>query len=160
MTSLYAHRQATLEDLSQICTFPQNPTELYFMYPKANFPLTFEQLKHNFDNRSNCTIFLSNETVVAFANMYDIEPGKQCFLGNVIINPAFRGQGVGEYLLETMSEIAVQKHQANELHLTCFNTNTPGLLLYLKSGFTPYAMEKRVDFEGKQLLAVYMKMTL
>ena len=160
MTPNFAHRQANLEDLSQICTFPQNPTELYFMYPKATFPLTFEQLKFNFDNRFDCTLFLSDETVVAFANMYDIEPGEHCFLGNVIINPSFRGKGVSEYLLETMAEIAVRKHQAKELHLTCFNTNTPGLLLYLKTGFTPYAMEKRQDFEGKALLAVHMKKIL
>jgi len=160
MTPKYSHRKANLEDLSQICTFPQNPMELYFMYPKATFPLTFEQLKLNFDNRSDCTVFLSDETVVAFANMYDIEPGKQCFLGNVIISPSFRGKGVSEYLLETMAEIAVERHQSKELHLTCFNTNTPGLLLYLKTGFTPYALEKRQDYEGKFLLAVHMKKIL
>ena len=157
MTPIYTHRQSNLEDLPQICTFPQNPTELHFMYPKATFPLTFEQLKLNFDNRPNSTVFLSDKTVVAFANLYDIEPSKQCFLGNVVINPLFRGKGVSEYLLEAMAEIAAQNYQVKELHLTCFNTNTPGLLLYLKTGFTPYAMEKRTDFEGKSLLAVHMK---
>lgn len=160
MPQAYSHREASLEDLPLVCPFPQNPTELYFMYPKATFPLTFDQLKLNFDNRSDCTVFLSDETVVAFANMYDIEQGKQCFLGNVIIHPDFRGKGVSQYLLETMAEIAVQRHQAKELHLTCFNTNTPGLLLYLKTGFIPYAMEKRTDFEGKSLLAVNMKKVL
>jgi ribosomal protein S18 acetylase RimI-like enzyme len=157
---MYTHREAHPEDLSLICCFPQNATELYFMFPKATYPLTYKQLKVNFDNRSDCTVFYSDETVVAFANLYDIEPDKQCFLGNVIINPAFRGQGVGEYLLDSMAEIAAQKYHANELHLTCFNTNTPGLLLYLKTGFTPYAMEKRIDFEGKPLLAVHMKKAL
>ena len=160
MPTALSHREARLEDLPLICTFPQTAMELYFMYPKATFPLTYEQLKHNFDNRSDCTVFLSDENVVAFANMYDIEPGKQCFLGNVIINPAFRGKGVSHYLLETMAEIAVQRHQAKELHLTCFNTNTPGLLLYHKTGFIPYALEKRTDFEGKPLLAVNMKKNL
>jgi|GEM_PF-2603287 len=51
MTAIYAHRQASLEDLPQICKFPQNPMELYFMYPKATFPLTYDQLKINFNNR-------------------------------------------------------------------------------------------------------------
>ncbi len=160
MSDLYTHREARPEDLPLICPFPQNAVELYYMYPRATFPLTYEQLKSNFDIRSNCTVFLSAETVVAFANIYDVEPGKQCFLGNVIINPLFRGKGVSDYLLDTMAEIAVQKHQAKELHLTCFNTNTPGLLLYLRNGFTPYAMEKRLDFEGKALLAVHMKKIL
>jgi ribosomal protein S18 acetylase RimI-like enzyme len=157
MPSVYTHREARLEDLPLICLFPQNATELYFMFPKATFPLTFEQLKLNFDNRFDCTVFLSDETVVAFANLYEVEPGKQCFLGNVIIDPSFRGKGVSQYLLETMAEIAVQRHQAKELHLTCFNTNTPGLLLYNKTGFVPYALEKRTDFEGRSLLAVHMK---
>jgi len=130
------------------------------MYPKATFPLTFEQLQLNFENRSDCTVFRSDETVVAFANLYDVEPGKHCFLGNVIIAPSFRGKGVSEFLLETMAEIAVQQHQVQELHLTCFNTNIPGLLLYHKTGFVPYALEKRTDFEGKSLLAVHMKKIL
>lgn len=160
MSELYTHRESCLEDLPLICPFPQNAVELYFMYPKANFPLTFEQLKYNFENRSDSTIFLSGETVVAYANLYDVEPGRQCFLGNVIINHLFRGKGVSDYLLRTMAEIAVQNHQAKELHLSCFNTNTPGLLLYLKTGFRPYAIEKRVDFEGKSLLAIHMKKNL
>lgn len=130
------------------------------MFPKATFPLTFDQLKLNFDNRFDCTVFLSGETVVAFANLYDIEPGKQCFLGNVIIDPAYRGKGVSTYLLETMAEIAVRQHRVQALHLTCFNTNTTGLLLYHKTGFVPYALEKRTDAEGKSLLAVQMKKTL
>lgn len=160
MTPTYSYRQAELEDLPLICPFPQNAVELYFMFPKARFPLTFEQLRLNFESRSDCTVFLSEETVVAFANIYDVEPGIQCFLGNVIIHPAYRGKGLSNYLLATMTEIAVQRHQAKELHLTCFNTNTPGLLLYLKTGFTPYAMEKREDFEGKSLLAIHMRKAL
>lgn len=90
MSLLYTHREALLEDLSLICPFPQNEVELYFIYPKATFPLTFGQLKYNFDNRSDST----------------------------------------------------------------------GLLLYLKTGFTHYAMEKRTNFEGKSLLAVHIKKVL
>ena len=134
--------------------------ELYFMFPKASFPLTFEQLKLNFENRSDSTVFLSGNAIVAYANMYDVEAGKHCFLGNVIIDPKFRGKGVSTYLLETMARIAVDRHGAKELHLTCFNTNTPALLLYHKTGFIPYALEKRTDFDGNALLAVNMKKTL
>lgn len=159
MTSSYTHRPARLEDLPLICSFPQSPMELYFMFPKAVFPLTFEQLKRNFDDRSDCTVFCSDENVVAFANLYDIETGKLCFLGNVIIDPAYRGKGVSHYLLQAMAEIAVKKHDVQELHLTCFNTNTPALLLYHKTGFVPYALENRIDPFGKQLLAVHMKKT-
>jgi len=32
--------------------------------------------------------------------------------------------------------------------------------LYHKTGFVPYALEKRTDFEGKSLLAVHMKKIL
>lgn len=160
MSLLYTYRGAILDDLPLICPFPQNAVELYFMFPKARFPLTTEQLRVNFESRSDCTVFLSGEKIVAFANIYDVEPSKQCFLGNVIIHPSYRGKGLSNYLLATMAEIAVQKHQAKELHLTCFNTNTPGLLLYLKTGFTPYAMEKREDFEGKSLLAIHQRKIL
>lgn len=160
MSPAFTHREAKLEDLPHICTFPQNATELYFMFPKANFPLTFEQLKLNFENRSESTVFLVGSRVVAYANMYDVEPGKQCFLGNVIIDPEFRGKGVSTYLLETMSKIAVERHGARELHLSCFNTNTTGLLLYHKTGFIPYALEKRTDHLGQAILAIHMKKRL
>jgi hypothetical protein len=78
----------------------------------------------------------------------------------VIITPSYRSKGVSDFILKTMAEFAVQKYRAKELHLTCFNTNTPGLSLYLRSGFTPYAMEKRQDFEGKPLLAIHLKKAL
>jgi len=160
MHELFTHREAILDDLPQICSFPQNATELYFMYPKAKFPLTFEQLKFNFENRSNSTVFLHGTRIVGYANMYDVEPGNKCTMGNVIIHPEYRGKGVSKYIIQVMEEIASQKYQAKELHLTCFNTNTPALLLYQSTGFTVYAMEKRQDFEGKPIIAINMKKEL
>lgn len=100
MSEMYTHRQAHLEDLPHICLFPQNPVELFFMFPKATYPLTLEQFKINFSNRSDSTLFLSGETIVGYANLYDVEPGRKC------------------------------------------------------------TMEKRKDFEGKPILAVYMKKNL
>ena len=157
MPYTFTFREAALEDLTTVCTFPQNATELYFMFPKATYPLTYEQLKSNFEQRSNCTVFLCNDQVVAFCNIYDLEPGRRCTLGNVIIHPSFRGKGVSTFLLNTMAELVKKRYDAHEFHLTCFNSNTPGLLLYTRAGFMPYLMEKRVDHLGDPILAIHMK---
>jgi ribosomal protein S18 acetylase RimI-like enzyme len=160
MSNTFTFRDALLDDLPIICTFPKNATELFYMFPKAQFPLRFEQLKLNFEQRSNSTVFLDGDKVIAYANFYDIEPGRKCTLGNVIIHPMYRGKGVSTFLLEVMQRLAIDQYNATEFHLLCFNTNTPGLLLYTRSGFMPYLMEKRVDFEGKYVLAVHMKKRL
>ena len=37
-------RNVEENDLKEICNFPQNEQELYFMFPKADYPLTVDQL--------------------------------------------------------------------------------------------------------------------
>lgn len=44
MIDTFTHRAVEPNDLEIISRFPQNENELYFMYPKAWFPLTVDQL--------------------------------------------------------------------------------------------------------------------
>ena len=46
---LLTHRPVSAEDVLTICDFPQTPQELFFMFPKAQYPLTgysADYLKH------------------------------------------------------------------------------------------------------------------
>ncbi len=36
----FSHRPVTADDVNTLCSFPQGEQELFFMFPKANFPLT------------------------------------------------------------------------------------------------------------------------
>lgn len=155
---MLTHRPIEADDIPIICQFPQSAQELYFLFPKASYPLSVEQLKNAIDQRHDSTVVLQDHCVVGFANFYICEPEVKCSVGNVIIAPEARGQGVGQYLIEAMVDIAVTKHKAKELHLSCFNQNVSGLLLYQKLGFRPFAIEGRVDKQGARVALIHMKL--
>lgn len=143
------HRPIEEKDIPIICGFPQDEDELFFLFPRAAFPLTPSQLQSVIAQRSDSTVVEQNGAVVAFANFYRWEAGGCCSIGNVIVSPTARGYGVGRYLIETMIGIAFTKHQAAEVTVSCFNENIAGLLFYPKLGFQPYAIEERKNHTGK-----------
>lgn len=59
-----------------------------------------------------------------------------------------------------MEQIAIEKYSVPEIHLSCFNTNTNGILLYSKLGYIPYEIEKRIDKEGNQIALIKMRKKL
>lgn len=160
MNQNYTHREVSTDDLETICNFPQNETELFFMFPKAEYPLTVSRLKLSIDSRFNSTVILSGEKVVGFANFYEVVKDQYCTIGNLIINPEFRGKGAGDFLIKTMESLAVANHMAKEIHISCFNQNIAGLLLYNSLGYIPYEIEKRLDKNGVKIAAIKLKKTL
>lgn len=157
MSKELKHRPVEKRDFEQICHFPQNAEELFFMFPKAAYPFTLSQLETAVGNRFDSTVVLQGEEVVGFANFYEIKDNHHCSIGNVIVNPKFRNQGIGKYLIQTMERIGIEKYKVSEMHLSCFNTNTNGLLLYAKLGYEPYAIEKWIDKENKPIALIELK---
>jgi len=156
---MLTNRPVQEADLPTICQFPQSELELFFMFPKASYPLTVEQLQGSIARRTDSTVVLMDGRVVGFANFHVCEPGEKCAIGNVIVAPDVRGQGVGQYLIETMVQIALTKYQAKEVQISCFNQNVPGLLLYQKLGFRPFEIEDRIDKQGNRVASIHMKYT-
>lgn len=152
------HRPVDEKDIQVICSFPQSEDELFFLFPKAAFPLTPSQLQDSIAQRSDSTVVELGGKVAAFANFYRWEAGGSCSIGNVIVSPAARGSGVGTYLIEQMVGLAFSKHQAAEVTVSCFNQNVAGLLLYPKLGFQPYAIEERQDKKGNRLALIHMRL--
>jgi ribosomal protein S18 acetylase RimI-like enzyme len=97
--------------------------------------------------------------VVAFANFYRFEPMGSFAIGNVIVAPTSRGQGIGLHLIKQMVSVAFSKHQAREVTVSCFNRNVGGLLLYPKLGFHPYAIEERLDQKGERVALIHMRLS-
>ena len=138
-----SHRPVTENDLQIICGFPQNASELFFLFPKADFPLAPSQLQEAIAQRSDSTVVELDNEVVAFANFYRSETDGVCSIGNVIVSPAARGRGVGSYLIKHMAHLAFSKHLAavnGDLKLTHFSfgqrftTDTPPILT-LRGGY-------------------------
>lgn len=152
-----ASRPIEDKDIPVICDFPQGEEELFFMFPKASYPLTPAQLRESVASRTDSTVVERGGEVVGYANLYQCTKGDACFIGNVIVAPNARGGGLGRYLLETMADIARARHQASEVRVSCFNGNAPALLLYARLGFQPFAMEDRKDWKGRRVALIHLR---
>lgn len=154
------YRDFTSDDLETVCKLPRNKQELFFMFPKADFPLTIDQLKNTIKDRFDSTVVLFNNEVVGFANFYEVRESQYCAIGNVIVSPCFRNRGVGTFLINIMEYIGKKKYNVSELHLSCFDTNTNGLLLYTKLGYKPYEIEKYINKENEVSALIELKKVL
>lgn len=157
MINALSYRPIKISDLEKICQLPQNKEELFFMFPKADYPLSVEQLEAIVINRSDSTVILYDNEIVGFANFYEVKENNYCSIGNVIVSSNFRNKGIGLFLIETMESIALKKYDVREIHISCFNMNTKGILLYSKLGYTPYEIEERLDKKESKVALVKMK---
>ena len=154
------HRPVQPDDIPVICNFPQSPDELFYMFPKATYPLTPAQLSDAIAQRSGSTVVEGNGKILAFANFYKAEHDGVCTLGNVVVAPNARGHGLARYLITTMIALARQQYTASEVWVSCFNHNTAGLLLYPQLGFVPFGIEERQGWDGTRVALVKMKQVL
>lgn len=154
------HRSLIPSDLNAICKLPSNEEELFFMFPKANYPLTVEQLKDTLKVRFEPTVILWDNEIVGFANFYEVKEGQYCSIGNVVVNSRYRNRGFGTFLITVMETIAKTKYNVSEIHLSCFNANMNGLFMYSKLGYKPYKIEKYIKNENEISALIEFKKVL
>jgi len=150
------HRPVKADDIQIICSFPLDARELFYMFPKAQYPLTEAQLSDAITQRFDSTIVECGNRVVGFANFYRAETGGVCCIGNVIVALEARGKGVATFIVEKMTALAFDRYDATEVQISCFNENTAGLLLYPKLGFLPFAVEERVSVDRGRSALIHM----
>jgi RimJ/RimL family protein N-acetyltransferase len=155
---MFLHRPLEEKDVPVICDMPQSADELFYMFPKAVFPLTPKQLLDAIEQRSDNTVIELNGEVVGFANFSRYDFRGRCSMGNVIITPHARSKGVGRYMIGCMKELAFNKHEASELTASCFNHNVPGLLFYPRLGFKPFSIEERLDKKGARVALIHLRL--
>ncbi len=118
-------RPTTPEDYKAIVGLVPNREELFLVYPKGKHPFTVSQLQELAESRKELTVAVLDGRVIGFANLYDVQPGKWAFIGNVVIHREFRGSGIGQKLVTHMVEIAFENYQLPEVRISVFNGNTP-----------------------------------
>ncbi len=162
---MFRHRPAEPGDLPLIASFPQSEEELFFLFPRAVFPLTAEQMAAELPHRSDATVVEWKHAVAGYANFYRWERSC-CAIGNVVVAPQARGHGIGSYLIRTMIDLARNKYDAEEIQVSCFNRNTEALLLYTKLGFAPFDIEIRrrrmvdtADAAESAVALIHMRLT-
>jgi N-acetylglutamate synthase-like GNAT family acetyltransferase len=156
---MYTYRAVVSDDFEIISSFPQNEEELFYMFPKAAYPLTPSQVEEGVKNRLKPTVILHQQEVVAYANLYEHEEDF-CWLGNVIVSPHYRGKDVSKYLIDVMVGIAKEEIKVKKLKLVCHNTNTRGVLFYTKQGFKPFDITRIEKPSGEMIAGVRMEKTL
>ncbi|KAA8745372.1 GNAT family N-acetyltransferase [Paenibacillus sp. UASWS1643] len=156
---MYTIRELKTNDLSSICSFPQNEEELIFSFPKVVFPLTPDQIIETITSRLKPTVVLHNNNVIAFACLYDVQENT-CSLGNVIVSSEYRGKGVAVFLLQTISTIAKEEYKVETLQLVCQNINTRGLIFYKKQGFNPVDLFWNQRQSGEYVVGIRMQKSL
>ena len=153
---MYSNRQPNKSDAETICRFPQSEEERFYMFPRANYPLTPEQLIDAAEERKCPTVVTQEKTIVGYGNFFHAELGDHCWIGNVIVNPDYRRKGVAAYLVNSLVDIAFTEFQAKYVRISCFNHNTAGLLLYKKLGFSPVDIEQWQSHDGKVIAVIYL----
>ncbi len=154
---MFSNRSFIEKDAGIIVEFPQSKDELFYMFPKADFPLQPETLIKQSKLRFSPTVVLFNDDVVGYGNFICVKYGDFCSIGNIVVNPLLRRTGIATYLIGTMLGMAFKKQNAKYVQISCFSQNTSGLLLYKKLGFASYEIESREKHNGKQVDLIHMR---
>ena len=78
-------------------------------------------------------------------------------LGNLMIAPWARGQGVAQYLVGVMEQLARRDFAARELRVSCVNDNRAGLLLYARLGYRLSGLVERQRGQHRVALVQFVK---
>jgi len=153
---MFTQRALTDSDTEVIADFPKSGEELFYLFPKATYPLRAEVILREAENRSNPTVIVAKGEVVGYGNFITAEYGSFCSIGNVIVKPTFRNRGAASYLVETLTDIAFNQFCSKFVKISCFNKNTAGLLLYKKLGFEPVEIDIRKTHQGESVALIHM----
>ncbi len=69
--------------------------EMFCIFPAAAFPLDDKHLKRAINNRVFSSVFLPNEQLVRYANLYLVKRGDLAGTGNLIISSDQIKKGLG-----------------------------------------------------------------
>lgn len=74
----------------------------------------------------------------------------KCLLGRMIVDPRYRGQGIGKKLISAFISKVREINGIEQINLTVIPTNEKAKLLYEQFGFETFASEKNaIKWKGK-----------
>jgi len=134
------------DDFQTLCDLIPSEEELFWVYAHGKYPLTIPQVRRLVDNRMEPTVMLHDDRVVGFADFYSYRKARSVFIGNVVIAPSMRGQGLGKRLVCRMIDRALRGLDLPLVKLHVYNRNLRALIMYGAMGFVPYAMKVARDY--------------
>ncbi|MFN2348874.1 MAG: GNAT family N-acetyltransferase [Thioalkalivibrio sp.] len=97
------------------------------------------------------------DRVVGLGALYDVEEGKQGYVGPLVVDPMYREHGVGGSLMSHLLGIAFKRHRVREMRARVLGENEDGIMLCSELGFVPYSNEERIDPDGRRHVVVQMR---
>ena len=146
-------RAATLNDLDTLFRFEQN-----VISTERPFDPTIKRNDINYYDIKQMITAPHVELVVAesankivgcgYARIEDakiyLNHAKHAYLGFMYVEPAYRGKGVNQKIIETLKHWAVAQN-VTELRLEVYYQNLGAIKAYEKAGFTRLMLEMRLD---------------
>ena len=80
------------------------------------------------------------------ASRHYLSPEEHAFIGFLYVDPAHRGKGVNQRVLDHLFAWA-RTNNLPEIHLTVYPENTSAVRAYEKVGFNPYVTEMRINLD-------------
>jgi ribosomal protein S18 acetylase RimI-like enzyme len=144
-------------DFQDIINLVPTQEELFYVYPNGRHPFTIEQVRALAETRKELTVIVEDGKVIGFANLYNLDPPKSAYIGNIVVGRTARGVGYGRKLVSHMICKAFEKYAVDEVRIAVFNDNTPALLLYASMHFEPYALEERKGHSDNRVVLIHMR---
>lgn len=131
---------------------------MFRVWPAGQFPPTPDKIAQLATQRIALHVMLDGDKIIGFANLYNCQPNVLAFIGNVVLDSAYRGQGLGTQLIRHMIRTGFEDYQLTQINISVFSDNSIALLLYHKLGFTPYDVEERLDHHQQRRALIHLQL--
>lgn len=114
--------------------------------PNMSFPFSKEALPQLLQMKGSRSYSLTtaDKALMGFGQYWPRD-AETVHLGRIIINPLYRGQGLGKVLIRLLVDEARQKYQPETITLNVLRNNPRAKFLYQKLGFVPNEEQSTPD---------------
>lgn len=127
--------------------FNSEKAVFYWGGPGVTYPLQVKRFKTE-SKFQECHSYALKQgrQLMAFGQIY--ERLDHCHLGRLVVSPQYRGQGVGEKLIEALMTEGQRKLNLFQASLFVLSDNKAAIKLYEKSGFIEAVYPKKIPLEN------------
>lgn len=144
-------------DLAALPRLTAGAAEASRVFPELDDPTDAGALRALLNDRQDLTVAERRGRVVGFGALYEVEEGRQGYLGPVLVEPGYRGHGVGSRLMSHLLDRAFRYHRLREVRASVPGENEDGVMLLSETGFVPYCNEERTGPDGRSHAVVQMR---
>lgn len=114
--------------------------------PDLGFPFSAEALPKllQMTDSESYSLTDADEDLMGFGQFWPRDTDT-VHLGRIIINPLYRGQGLGKALIQLLIIEATERHQPETITLNVLRNNPRAKFLYQKMGFVPFEDQSTPD---------------